>query len=132
MIRYLTDAEIVAMHSDLCARFGGAPDIRDGGAIEAISARVRSLHYPTSLEKASALWESIATHRPFDEMNRRTGFAAAAVFLRLNGFELRVDTEEALQFHLKLEQLQAFSYNNILNGLRGRALKLSMPSKLSA
>jgi death-on-curing protein len=46
--------------------------------------------FPSLFEKAAALAHAIATGHPFVEGNKRTGFLAAALMLKKNGFDLGV------------------------------------------
>ena len=45
---------------------------------------------------------SLILNHPFIDGNKRTGFAAAAVFLRLNGRRLAIDTADAVEICLRI------------------------------
>lgn len=54
--------------------------------------------YPDVLSKAASLGHSIINNHPFVDGNKRTGFEAMRLFLRLNGLDLRVGEEERFRF----------------------------------
>ena len=60
MIRYLTLAEVIELHSQILEQVAGSGGIRDMGALESAIAQPRMTFggeqlYPTIIEKASAL-----------------------------------------------------------------------------
>lgn len=50
------------------------------------------------IHEAAALFESLVQNHPFIDGNKRVAFAAADVFLRLNGHVLDVDDGDAYDF----------------------------------
>lgn len=87
-MRYVTLAEIVDLHRRLLQATGGAPGIRDLGALEAAVAQPRATFggadsYPTLIEKAAALCLSLVLGHPFVDGNKRVGHAAMETFLVL-------------------------------------------------
>jgi death-on-curing protein len=95
---YLDMQDVLALHRRQLERFGGAPGIRDPGLIEAALARPQSGYYRDLIEEAAALWESLTMNQGFIDGNKRVGFAAAYVFLRLNGFVITASADATLQF----------------------------------
>lgn len=91
MREYLTALEILALHQALLERYGGAPGIRDMGAVEAAVFRPQCGYYGDIVEEAAALLESLLINHPFVDGNKRTAFAACDVFLRINGRGLQAD-----------------------------------------
>jgi death-on-curing protein len=92
-MRYLALAEVVDLHRRLLEATGGAPGIRDLGALESAIAQPRMTFggvdlYPTLVEKAAALCFSLVENHPFRDGNKRVGHAAMETFLVLNGAEL--------------------------------------------
>ena len=107
MTRYLTLAEVVDLHRRLLKTAGGAPGIRDLGALEAAIAQPKATFggtdlHPTMVEKAAALCLSLVLDHPFVDGNKRVGHAAMATFLVLNGTEIQagVDEQERLMLDL--------------------------------
>ena len=98
MTDYLTVAEVLAIHEDQIARYGGSPGIRDRGLLEAALFRPQTGYYADLLEEAAALWESLSQNHPFVDGNKRTAFAATYTFLAINGAQLTAGLDETLTF----------------------------------
>lgn len=99
--RYFLDMEdVLELHRVQLARFGGAVGIRDAGLIEAALARPQSGYYGDLIEEAAALWESLTMNHGFVDGNKRVGFAAVYVFLRVNGITIKADADVTLRFIL--------------------------------
>jgi death-on-curing protein len=96
---YLTVADILGMHSVLIQRFGGAKGVRDPGALEAALFRPQTGYYKDIVAEAAALMESLAINHPFIDGNKRIAFAAADVFLRINGWRLQ---RPPMQIHTEM------------------------------
>ena len=86
---YLTVADVLGMHTVLMQRYGGVPGVRDPGALEAALFRPQTGYYDDIVAEAAALLESLAINHPFVDGNKRIAFAAADVFLRINGWRLQ-------------------------------------------
>lgn len=86
---YLTVADVLGMHAVLMHRYGGASGVRDPGALEAALFRPQTGYYEDIVAEAAALMESLAINHPFVDGNKRIAFAAADVFLRINGWRLQ-------------------------------------------
>lgn len=86
---FLTVADVLGMHTVLMQRYGGALGVRDPGALEAALFRPQTGYYEDIVAEAAALMESLAINHPFVDGNKRIAFAAADVFLRINGWRLR-------------------------------------------
>jgi death-on-curing protein len=86
---WLTVADVRGMHAVLIRRFGGAPGLRDAGALEAALFRPQTGYYEDIVAEAAALLESLAINHPFLDGNKRIALAAADVFLRINGWRLQ-------------------------------------------
>ena len=95
---YLTLEEAVDLHRQLIDQFGGAVGVRDLGLLESALARPRAGYYSSISEQAAALLQSLAGNHSFVDGNKRIAFAATAVFLRMNGYKLAVDADEAERF----------------------------------
>lgn len=86
---YLTVADVLGLHAVLMQRYGGASGLRDAGALEAALFRPQTGYYEDIVAEAAALMESLAIDHPFVDGNKRIAFAAADVFLRINGWRLK-------------------------------------------
>ena len=54
--------------------------------------------YPDLFTQAAALLDSLARNHPFVDGDKRTAIAAAAIFLRSNGFQLTALNKEVITF----------------------------------
>ena len=106
-MRYLTLGEVVELHRLVLVATGGAPGIRDLGALESAVAQpkasfgVSDLH-ASLIEKAAALGFALAQGHPFVDGNKRVAHAAMATFLLLNGAEIHVAIDEQERLMLDL------------------------------
>nr|WP_226820194.1 type II toxin-antitoxin system death-on-curing family toxin [Acidithiobacillus ferrooxidans] len=98
----MTVADVLGMHTVLMQRYGGALGLRDPGALEAALFRPQTGYYNDILAEAAALLESLAINHPFVDGNKRIAFAAADVFLRINGWRLR---GAPTQIHAEMMQM---------------------------
>jgi death on curing protein len=121
-MRYLTLGEVVELHRLVLAATGGAPGIRDLGALESAVAPPRAsfggndLH-PTASEKAGALGFALVQGHPFVDGNKRVAHAAMATFLLLNGADMDATVDE--QEHLMLDLASGrVSRNELVDWLR--------------
>jgi len=106
-MRYLTLAEIVNLHLLIAKATGGASGIRDLGALESAIAQPKATFdgkdlYSSLTEKAAALCFSIVQGHPFVDGNKRTGHAAMATFLLLNGADIDATIDQQEQIILAL------------------------------
>jgi len=99
---YLTVADVLGMHTVLIQRYGGAPGVRDPGALEAALFRPQTGYYEDVVAEAAALMESLAINHPFADGNKRIAFAAADVFLRINGWRLQ---RAPMQIHSEMMRM---------------------------
>jgi death-on-curing protein len=106
-MRYVTLGEVVELHRRLLQAHGGAPGIRDFGALESAVAQPRVTFggvdlYPTLLEKGAALCLALVQDHPFVDGNKRVAHAALETFLVLNGTEIDapLETQERLMLDL--------------------------------
>jgi death-on-curing protein len=91
---------LIRVHSRMIREFGGEDGILSEGAIEnCIALPMLSVFgtetAPTIWSKAATLLHCIATRHPFVDGNKRTAWAAAKVFLLLNGFRLSAGVDGA-------------------------------------
>ena len=114
MIRYLTLAEVIKLHSQILEQAAGSSGIRDMGALESAISQPRMTFggeelYPTVIEKASALGFSIVMNHPFIDGNKRAGHAAMETFLVLNRLEIKavVDEQERVILALAAGELDS-------------------------
>lgn len=98
---YPTLDEALYLHQRLLEVFGGGPGVRDLGLLESALARPRSGYYQSLATQAAALMQSLALNHCFVDGNKRMAFALTDVFLRLNGYTLKVKPAPAESFLIK-------------------------------
>ena len=93
---FLTIDEIIAIHQDQIARYGGSEGVRDWGllqsavAMPAASFGGQFLHADLREMAAACLFHLVQNH-PFLDGNKRVGAVAAYVFLALNNRRMTAD-----------------------------------------
>jgi death-on-curing protein len=97
--RFLSLEDVMALHTESIDRFGGAHGVRDVGALESALALPRAtmfgdLLHPTLAEQAAAYLFHLVANQAFLDGNKRTGLAAALVFLGINGVRVVAATGE--------------------------------------
>lgn len=87
---FLTVEDVLVIHEEQLARYGVGAGVRDPGALDSAVATPRAtfdgqLVHEDLFAMAAAYAFHIAQNQPFVDGNKRTGLAAALVFLDLNG-----------------------------------------------
>lgn len=103
--KWLTLEDIVDAHSRQLRVFGGAPGIRDHGALESALGRpINKWRYEGAelAELAAAYGFGIVRNHPFMDGNKRAGFMAMLAFLILNEVDFAPDPVEATAVTLAL------------------------------
>lgn len=117
MTDYLTAIEVLTIHADQIARYGGSDGVRDMGLLEAALFRPQTGYYEDEIEQAAALWESLAQNHPFVDGNKRTAFAAAFTFLEINGVRITADPDDTFRFIIDGLEAGEFDFERIKNWL---------------
>jgi death-on-curing protein len=89
---YLSLEQVLDLHRRQLHLFGGAPGLRDRGALESAVARPQMTFggedlYPEIDDKAAALMHSLVMNHPFVDGNKRVGAHACVLLLMANGVE---------------------------------------------
>ena len=121
---YLTVAEVIAIHHHQIEEYGGEHGMLNQGALEAAVFRPQTGYYHDLSEEAAALLESLVNNHPFVDGNKRVGFAAAHVFLLVNGFDLDVSGKAAFGFVMKTMSEGKFRFALLQNWIGRRAVPL--------
>ncbi len=95
---YPTLEETLELHRRLLERFGGRVGVRDIGLLQSALHRPQSGFYETLSMQAAALMQSLALNHAFVDGNKRVAFALTAIFLRMNGYRLKVDADNGESF----------------------------------
>jgi death-on-curing protein len=87
---WLISEQIIGINVRLVQKTGEPHFLRDRGALEsAVNRPVNKWHYEDETDVpilAAQLLLGIGRNHPFEQGNKRTGFASASIFLRLNGY----------------------------------------------
>lgn len=105
-IKYLSEAEVIAINEEMIALYGGLHGVRDLSLLKAAIGRPQLSvmlqdAYPSIFDKAASLFHSIIKNHPFLDGNKRTSLFSAILFLEYNGFEVNFKMKEAVEFTLK-------------------------------
>ncbi len=106
---YLSAEQLLFLHARLVDETGGSHGVRDLNMLLSALGRPGASYdtrdlYPDIYTKAAALMDSFIRNHPFLDGNERTGIAAAAMFLRMNGYQLNATNTELEEFTLGVAQ----------------------------
>jgi death-on-curing protein len=118
---YPTVDDVIAVHAQLIAKFGGSLGIRDRGALESALARPQSGYYADILQEAAALWESLSQNHPFVDGNKRVAVTVTAAFLKVNGYLLEFGDLQAFSFLIGLYESGTMQFVELEKWLRVHA-----------
>lgn len=109
---FLTLDEVLALHADQIARYGGRPGLRDLGLLESALGTPRATFgrgylHPSLPEMAAAYLFHLAGNHPFVDGNKRVGLAAAIALLGLNGLWLEANPDELAELVLRTARGEA-------------------------
>jgi len=99
--------QVISIHLVLIEKFGGADGIKDQGALESALNRPYATFdqkdlYPTPVEKAAAILESILMNHPFVDGNKRTGYVLMRLTLMIGGLDIEASQTEKYDFVIKV------------------------------
>ena len=90
---------LLAIKEELLNRFGGLAGIRDEGRLDFAIYKTKPLYAdgkPPIFELAASNASGLVKNHPFLDGNKRIGFMATYVFLRVNGWNLQASEEEVV------------------------------------
>ncbi|MBI4056723.1 MAG: type II toxin-antitoxin system death-on-curing family toxin [Elusimicrobia bacterium] len=104
---YLYPIQVLYLHKRVLEISGGSSGVRDEGLLESAIYRPQASFggsdlYPDLFSKTAALGHSLIKNHPFVDGNKRTGFEAMRLMLRLNGWDVQVGEEEKFRFILSI------------------------------
>jgi death on curing protein len=105
----LTLEQVELLHQDQIRRFGGLPGVKDLGLVEsAVNAVANRIFYEGCQDPVTLagiyLYRIVGNHG-FLDGNKRTGMAAALVFLRMNGYPTNRPEFEAITMQVAAGEL---------------------------
>lgn len=108
-IDFLDLDDVVTIHADQLAAFGGGDGLRDHGLLESAIAQPQAtfggefVHEDLYAMAAAYLFHIVQNH-PFIDGNKRTGLLAALVFLDQNGISIEDHSEALYQLTLAVAE----------------------------
>jgi death-on-curing protein len=95
---FLDIEKVTRIHRSLIEKYGGREGLRDAGLLHSAIAMPQASFGGEALhndlfEMAAAYLYHIVQNHPFVDGNKRSGAAAAIVFLAMNGVELQADED---------------------------------------
>jgi death-on-curing protein len=105
-VRYLSAEELYNINYEVTE---GETTVRDANLLISAVARPKTaffgqVQYPTLIDKAAALLESLAYHHLFEDGNKRTAVRAVKLFLELNDHTVTWDFVNEYPFILEVAQ----------------------------
>lgn len=119
MTEYVTTADALFFHKQLIEHYGGAPAIRDAGALESALHRPQTGYYDSIIHEAAAVLESLVQNHPFIDGNKRVAFAVVDVLLRINGHSITATSGQIHAFIMKLFERGTFDMEHLVPWLQG-------------
>ncbi|TVP64978.1 MAG: type II toxin-antitoxin system death-on-curing family toxin [Leptolyngbya sp. LCM1.Bin17] len=111
MPKFLTREDVLMIHDDQIASFGGTPGLRDDGLLSSALAQPQAMFeqqllHPTIPEQAAAYLYHLAMNHPFVDGNKRTAFAVMDTFLRVNDYRLMLTDDAVFGLVMRVAQGQ--------------------------
>lgn len=121
--------DALRIHDIIIEKFGGTAGMRDGSLLESALARPFATFdnkelYPSPVEKAAAIAESVIVNHPFLDGNKRTGYVLMRLLLLKNGCDISATLEEKYDFVVGIAAGK-LKTAEILKWLQEHDLKLS-------
>lgn len=101
--------QAISIHQVLIEKFGGASGIKDRGALEAaLNSPYATFDqkdlYPSPVEKAAAILESILINHPFIDGNKRTGYVLMRLTLLEGGLDIMANQKDKYEFVIQVSE----------------------------
>ena len=119
--------EVLLLHADQIATFGGTAGVRDQGLLDSALAQPQAtfggkLLHPTLADQAAAYLYHLSRNHPFIDGNKRTAFGVMDAFIEVNGYRLTLTDDEAYELTMQVAQGQMGKAD--LVGMLAKALEL--------
>lgn len=106
-MNYLYSKQVLSLYQQIIHQSGGTAGLRDEGGLESAVYRPQASFggqdlYPDLFSKAAALGHSLISNHPFVDGNKRVGFEAMRLMLRLNGYDLHTSLEAKFEFVMEI------------------------------
>ena len=109
---FLDIDRVLRTHLSLIGRYGGAEGVRDIGLLHSAIAMPQAsfggeMLHKDLFEMAAAYLYHIVQNHPFIDGNKRTGAAAAIIFLAMNDIEIEADEDGLVDLTMAVAEGQA-------------------------
>ena len=104
---YLYPKQVLYLYQRTIQQSGGTVGLRHEGLLESAVYHPQASFggqdlYPDLFSKAGALGHFIISNHPFVDGNKRVGFEAMRLMLRLNGYDLHASLETKFDFVMEI------------------------------
>lgn len=118
--------DVLNIHDILIDSFGGSKGLRDQGALESALHRPLATFdnqelYPSPIEKATAIFESILINHPFIDGNKRTAYVLLRLTLMEGGFDIIATPDDkysmviaASKGEMRYEEIKKWIQNHLI------------------
>lgn len=124
-MKYLYPKQVLYLHEQIIQLSGGLGGLRDERLLESAIYRPQATFgghdlYPDLFGKVAVLGHSLILNHPFVDGNKRTGFEAMRLLLRMNGHNLHASWKTKFDFVLKIAT-KTLTEQQIADWLRKRS-----------
>jgi death on curing protein len=127
---YLTEQDVELINHTVIEMFspGEILGVKDRSLLQSALARPQQSvlgedAYKTIFQKAAALFESLAQNHAMHNANKRTAFTALDHFLYYNGYEFRMDPNDAVEFTVDVV-LKKIPFEQLAEKIKSHSRKL--------
>ena len=108
-MNYLYPKQVIYLYQQIIQQSGWTVGLRDEGLLESAVYRPQASSggqdlYPDLFSKAAALGHSLISNHPFVDGNKRVGFEAMRLMLRLNGVDVHASLDAKFHFVMEIAQ----------------------------
>jgi len=125
--KYLTKENIIRLHKKIVETTGGEKGMLNEGILSFVLDLIRteklySENIGDLFTRAGILLRGIISGHPFVDGNKRAGFEATDIFLRMNGYYLEVDADKGTEFTLSIAKNE-LDLDGVIEWIRRHAEK---------
>jgi len=126
-VNYLYPKQVLYLHEQIIQRSGGLGGLRDVKLLESAVYRPQATFggkdlYPDLFSKVAVLGHSLILNHAFVDGNKRTGFEAMRLLLRMNRSDLHASLKPKFDFVLKIAT-KKLTEQQIADWLRKRSIR---------
>src|SRR3989338_1271620 len=108
-MKYLYPRQVIYLHKEIVALSGGSHGLRDAGLLESAVYRPQASFggrdlYPDLFTKVSALGHSLISNHPFIDANKRVGYEAMRLMLKINGYDIHASLKDKFHFVMAIAE----------------------------